>query len=63
MNVRSIILFGLLLVSVSPLLAQMHQPLRMEVELKRQDDDYLVMSMKEKGIVLFRELAKITCNN
>ena len=62
MNVRSVILIGLLLFLASPLISQMHQPLRMEVELKRQDDDYLVMSMKEKGIVLFRELAAMTEN-
>ncbi len=35
---------------------QVNQPLRLEVELDREDLDYTVMSMKEKGIVLFREL-------
>ena len=39
------------------MLAQVQQPLRVEVELESNDDHYMVMSMEEKGIVLFRELA------
>lgn len=46
---------GLTLYSCS-LLGQINQPLRLEVELKGEDDSYMVMSMGEKGIVLFREL-------
>jgi hypothetical protein len=46
---------GLALYSCS-LLGQVNQPLRLEVELEREDNHYTVMSMKEKGIVLFREL-------
>lgn len=38
---------------------QIQQPLRVEVELESSDHEYMVMSMKEKGIVLFRELANV----
>jgi len=41
---------------ILPVLAQVEQPLRMEVELKNNDNHYMVMSMEENGIVLFREL-------
>ena len=40
-----------------PVFAQVQQPLRVEVELESNDDHYMVMSMQENGIVLFRELA------
>lgn len=62
MDFKSTILFVALVFSAYPLIAQMHQPLRMEVELERRDNHYMVMSMEEKGIVLFRELANITEN-
>ena len=51
-------LSGIMLTTWS-LQAQVNQPLRTEVELSRQSNHYMVMSMEEKGIVLFRELAKV----
>ena len=62
MQIKGIVIIGMLILSVYPLTAQMHQPLRTEVELQRLDNEYMVMSMKEKGIVLFRELAGLTAS-
>jgi len=62
MYLRRLIFYWVLFTGAFPLIAQMHQPLRMEVELGRQDDHYMVMSMREKGIVLFRELAELVDN-
>ena len=45
--------------TLSTLCGQVRQPLRTEVELQKYDNHYRVMSLEEKGIVLFRELEKI----
>lgn len=57
MGKRLLILVGFTILGTLSLLGQVQQPLRVEVELEKGDYHYRVMSMEEKGVVLFRELA------
>ncbi len=57
MGLKSHVILFLLLFGILPAWAQVQQPLRVEVELQPNDDHYMVMSMQENGVVLFRELA------
>ncbi len=59
MGLKYLFIYCSLTLCTHSLLGQINQPLRMEVDLKRQDNHYKVMSMEEKGIVLFRELQYI----
>jgi len=59
MGMKYLFIYCSLTLCTHSLLGQINQPLRMEVDLKRQDNHYMVMSMEEKGIVLFRELQYI----
>ncbi|MGM0579624.1 MAG: hypothetical protein ACQETL_03015 [Bacteroidota bacterium] len=42
---------------------QISQPLRYEIEIDNFNDDYYIVSAKEKGLYLFKELDKKTDNN
>ena len=59
MGLKHLFIYFILALCGFLLPGQINQPLRLEVELKREDNHYMVMSMKEKGIVLFRELENI----
>ena len=58
MGKKHLVFIGAAILSTFSLAGQVQQPLRVEVELERNDDHYRVMSMEENGIVLFRELAQ-----
>lgn len=56
MGLKRLLIILCLFTGVLSLWGQVKQPLRVEVELERYEDHYMVMSMQENGIVLFREL-------
>jgi len=58
------LLFSLILIPFCfPLLGQISQPLRYEIEIDNFNDDYYIVSAKEDGLFLFRELDKPFTNN
>ncbi|WMN11279.1 hypothetical protein QYS49_37825 [Marivirga salinae] len=59
---KIIFCFFLLPVSFN-LSAQISQPLRFEIEIENLDNDYYVVSAKEDGLFLFKELDEKTDNN
>ncbi|MDH3709454.1 MAG: hypothetical protein OER04_06180 [Cyclobacteriaceae bacterium] len=58
MNPKFVTIQLMLMLTAMAVAGQVHQPLRMEIMLDQQDNYFTVMSMKEDGIVMFREVEK-----
>jgi len=57
-------ILSLLLLTISPaLMGQISQPLRYEIEIDNFNDDYYIVSAKEDGLFIFKELDKETKKN
>lgn len=61
--IRTCLLSGILLVIALPGISQVTQPYRFEKEQKDADDYFHIISLKEKGLALFRERDKYRQSN
>ncbi|HLT74774.1 MAG TPA: hypothetical protein VKZ68_06800, partial [Ohtaekwangia sp.] len=53
----------LMTIVTGPLVAQIAQPYRYELQQKNSDDYFNIISLKENGLALFRERDKFKQNN
>lgn len=61
MNIRFLVLIILIFLAYTSF-SQVSQPLRYEIEIENFSDEYYIVSAKENGLFLFRELDKKTEN-